>query len=97
MRQDDEDRRKAIERDLKIKEKIESSKYNIQCYNGKRYEYMMCECPSKDNDLNPKWMKVLQATLESDDVGSEDCLSEFYYMTIKEEREEDFESAFEEL
>lgn len=57
---------------------------------------MMNEYPSKDKDLDPKGKKVLQATLELDDQGSEDYLSEFYFMVIEEGKEEDYERAFEE-
>lgn len=58
---------------------------------------MIHECPTNDKDQDPKRKKVLQATMDSEDEGSEDCLSEFYFMTIEEEREEDFERAFKEL
>lgn len=57
----------------------------------------MHECPSQDRDQKPIGKKVLLATVELDDEGSQDCLSEFYFMTIKEEREEDFERVFEKL
>lgn len=57
----------------------------------------MHECQPKDRDQVPERKKVLQAIMESDDEGSEDCLIKFYFMAIEEEREEGFESAFEEL
>lgn len=45
-----------------------------------------------------KGRKFSKAPLESDDdEGSEDCLSEFFLMATEEEREEDFERAFEEV
>lgn len=58
---------------------------------------MIHECPSKNKDHDPKGKKVLQAIAESDDEGSEDCLSEFFFMGIEKEREKDIEKAFEEL
>lgn len=51
----------------------------------------MHECPSKDKDIYTKGKKVLQNTLELDDEGSENCLSEFDFMAIEEEKEEAFE------
>lgn len=51
----------------------------------------MHECPSKDKDIYTKGKKVLQNTLELDDEGSENCLSEFDFMAIEEEKEETFE------
>lgn len=42
---------------------------------------MMHGYPSKEKDLDPKGKKVLQATLDLDDVDS-DFLSKFCIMTI---------------
>lgn len=57
----------------------------------------MHECPIKDNDQDLKGKKVLQATMESNDDDSNNCLSEFCFMAIEEEKEEDFEMALDEF
>lgn len=57
---------------------------------------MMREGSSKEKDLDSKRKKVLQVTLESNDEESEYCLSEFCFMSIEEEKDDDFERAFEE-
>lgn len=41
--------------------------------------------------------RVLQATMESNDEGSEDYISEFCFMAIDEGKEGDYERASEEL
>lgn len=57
----------------------------------------MHECPTNNKDQDFKGKKVSQATMDSKDEGSEDSFGEFYLMTIKEESEEDFERAFEDI
>lgn len=56
----------------------------------------MHEYPTKDTDHDPKGKKVLHTTMELDNEDRDDCLSEFCFMATKEEKEEDFERAFEE-
>lgn len=51
---------------------------------------MIYEFPIKDKDQNLKAKKVLQATMDSGDERSEDSFREFCFMTIEEEKEEDF-------
>lgn len=94
LRRHEEERGKGIKRDLKFKKK--NTKVKIQWYKCKGFEHVMSECRPKDKHQEPKGNKIIQATVESDDE-VDDCLSEFWFMAIKEEREEDFERAFEEL
>lgn len=54
---------------------------------------MMIECPSMEKYLHLNGKKVLQVILESDDKGNGNCPSEFCFMSINKEREEDFERA----
>lgn len=96
-RWNDEERVKKIKRYFKIKEKKKYSKDKAQCYKCKGYEHVMHECLSMDKDYDPKAMKVLYTTFESDDEGSEDFLSEICFMVIEKEREEDFVRASKEL
>lgn len=81
-RWNDEERVKKIKRYFKIKEKKKYSKGKAQCYKCKGYEHVMHECLSMDKDYDPKAMKVLYTTFESDDEGSEDFLSEICFMVL---------------
>lgn len=58
---------------------------------------MMHDCPSKDKDLDPKGRKFSNLNLNQMMKDVKDYLSEFYFIAIEEEREENFERSFEEL
>lgn len=62
-----------------------------------RFGHVMHECPAKDRIKIIRGIRLLQAIVESDGEGNEDCLSEFCFMAIEEENEEDFKRTFEEL
>lgn len=79
------------------KEKKENTKDKIHYFKYNGFGHVMHECLTKNNDQDPKEKSVPRVTMESNDDGSDDCLSKFCFVAIEEKKEEDFERAFEEF